>query len=179
MAVAYDLVLEDHILARQGVKKRQRPFARELAEMVRYAVGYRSRAFVTFGAPIPLDGFDPESRRDVLDARAIDTRDAIGRALQGAADGGLRRRACGRRSRAASSRRASTASSRRCGRGAPTSASTRRRQAIDEAAEPLEARGIIVVERGGRFRVRERSVLRYYARTIEHLLVPRRVPRTH
>src|SRR3954471_22573530 len=48
-AVAYDLVLEDHILARQRVKKHQRPFTRELAEMVRYAVGYRSRAFVTFG----------------------------------------------------------------------------------------------------------------------------------
>jgi hypothetical protein len=43
------------------------------------------------------------------------------------------------------------------------------RQAIDEAAEPLETRGIVVAERG-RFRVRERTVLRYYARTIEHLL---------
>ena len=50
------------------------------------------------------------------------------------------------------------------------------RQAIDEAAEPLETRGIIVAERG-RFRVRERSVLRYYARTIEHLLVT--TGRTH
>src|SRR5205814_10718542 len=39
-AVAYDLVLEDHVLARQRVKKLQRPFTRELAEMVRYAVGY-------------------------------------------------------------------------------------------------------------------------------------------
>ena len=37
-------------------------------------------------------------------------------------------------------------------------------EAVDEAAEPLETRGIIVVERG-RFRVRERNVLRYYART--------------
>src|ERR671937_2054097 len=53
-AIAYDLVLEDHILARQRVKKQQRPFARELAEMIRYAVGYRSRAIVTFGAPIPI-----------------------------------------------------------------------------------------------------------------------------
>ena len=52
VAIAYDLVLEDHILARQGMKKRQRAFSREVAEMVRYAVGYRSRAFVTFGAPI-------------------------------------------------------------------------------------------------------------------------------
>src|SRR5450759_2874938 len=31
-AVAYDLVLEDHILAHQQVKKRQRSFTRELAE---------------------------------------------------------------------------------------------------------------------------------------------------
>src|SRR5690242_17630908 len=62
VAVAYDLVLEDHILAKQGVKKRQRPFARELAEMVRYAVGYRSRAFVTFGSPIPVAGVDAASR---------------------------------------------------------------------------------------------------------------------
>src|SRR6186713_1234344 len=50
-AISYDLVLEDHILARQRVKRRQRPFAREFAEMVRYAVGYRSRAFLTFGRP--------------------------------------------------------------------------------------------------------------------------------
>ena len=46
-AIAYDLVLEDHVLARQRVKRSQRPFSRELAEMVRYAVGYRSRAIVT------------------------------------------------------------------------------------------------------------------------------------
>ena len=44
------------------------------------------------------------------------------------------------------------------------------RDAVDSAAEPLETRGIVVAERG-RFRVRERTVLRYYARTIEHLLV--------
>jgi hypothetical protein len=45
------------------------------------------------------------------------------------------------------------------------------REAVEEAGEPLETRGILVVE-GGRFRVRDRSVLRYYARTIEHLLTP-------
>ena len=60
-------MLEDHILARQRVKKQQRPFTRELAEMVRYAVGYRSRAFVTFGAPIPAADCDPQSRSDVLE----------------------------------------------------------------------------------------------------------------
>ena len=70
-AVAYDLVLEDHVLARQRIKRAQRPFSRELAEMVRCAIGYRSRAFVTFGKPIPVD-IDPTSRREVLDfARTV------------------------------------------------------------------------------------------------------------
>src|SRR6266480_7425105 len=66
-AIAYDLVLEDHILARQRVKKLQRPFTRELAEMVRYAVGYRSRAIVTFGAPIAVEPGAAASRSDVLE----------------------------------------------------------------------------------------------------------------
>ena len=36
--------------------------------MVRYAVGYRSRAFVTFGAPItPSIALRPHSRSDVLE----------------------------------------------------------------------------------------------------------------
>ena len=56
MAVSYDLVLEDRILAHQGTKRRTRPFGREVAEMVRYAVGYQSRAFVAFGEPIQLKG---------------------------------------------------------------------------------------------------------------------------
>jgi hypothetical protein len=42
-------------------------------------------------------------------------------------------------------------------------------EAVAAAAEPLEARGIIVVEHD-RFRVRDRNVLRYYARSIDHLL---------
>ena len=67
VGIAYDLVLEDHILARQGVKKLQRPFTRELAEMVRYAVGYRTRVFVTFGPPISTTGCDTQSRSDVLE----------------------------------------------------------------------------------------------------------------
>jgi len=51
---------------------------------------------------------------------------------------------------------------------------------VDDAADLLAARNVIVVERGGRFRVRERTVLRYYARALQHLLTgPRRPPRTH
>jgi hypothetical protein len=49
-------------------------------------------------------------------------------------------------------------------------------EAVDAAVEPLEARGIIVVDRG-RLRVRDRNVLRYYARTLDHLLASPR--RTH
>src|SRR5207248_3453641 len=63
-AIAYDLVIEDHILARQRVKKRQRAFGREIAEMVRYAVGYKSRAFITLGAPIPVG--EAQSRSDLV-----------------------------------------------------------------------------------------------------------------
>src|SRR6187397_3341342 len=66
LAVAYDIVLEDHILPHAASKRRARPFGREVAEMVRYAVGYQSRAFVTFGKPIPLEGVDPEARREVM-----------------------------------------------------------------------------------------------------------------
>src|SRR3979411_359078 len=75
VAIAYDLVLEDHILAHQHLKRRQRPFRREVAEMVRYAVGYRSRAFVTFGAPITAGDRAVHSRHDGLAlARIVRTR---------------------------------------------------------------------------------------------------------
>ena len=77
-AVSYDLVLEDHILPHLAQKRRSKPFARELADMVRYAVGYESRAFVTFGPAIRFTDYDPHSRRDVLDL-AHRIRDSIGR----------------------------------------------------------------------------------------------------
>ena len=69
VAIAYDLVLEDFVLARQRVKRYQRPFAREVAEMIRYAVGYQSRAIVNFGAPIPLSSYDPDGRRSMVDLK--------------------------------------------------------------------------------------------------------------
>jgi hypothetical protein len=40
---------------------------------------------------------------------------------------------------------------------------------LDAATEPLETRGIIAVEHGT-YRVRERHVLRYYGRSLQHLL---------
>ena len=44
-------------------------------------------------------------------------------------------------------------------------------EVLELATEPLVTRNIIVVEQG-RYRVRERNVLRYYARSIAHLLSP-------
>ena len=166
-AISYDLVLEDHILARQRVKRSQRPFTRELAEMIRYAVGYRSRAFVTFGRPIPLDGWDPQSRRDVMELGRL-TRTSVGRLVKvlptslvaSAMRPSITRRDLDARTDALLDTLRAVGANLGVASG---------RQAVDEAAEPLEARGIIVLERG-RFRVRDRNVLRYYARMIEHLL---------
>jgi glycerol-3-phosphate O-acyltransferase len=167
-AVAYDLVLEDHILARQRVKKHQRPFTRELAEMVRYAVGYRSRAFVTFGAPIAAGDCDPQSRMDVLAltrlvrARIGNLYKVLPTAVFAAA---MRPSITSRDLETRIDQMLELLAARHANLGV-----TSGRQAIDEAAEPLETRGIVVLDRG-RFRVRDRSVLRYYGRTIEHLLV--------
>jgi glycerol-3-phosphate O-acyltransferase len=167
VAIAYDLVLEDHILAKQGTKKRQRPFSREVAEMVRYAVGYRSRAFVTFGAPISTAGCDPNSRTDVLDlsrlirARVGSQMKVLPTALFAAA---MRPSITRRDLEQRIDRMIEELHARHANLGVATG-----RHAVDEAAEPLETRGIVVLERG-RFRVRERNVLRFYARSIEHLL---------
>jgi hypothetical protein len=49
------------------------------------------------------------------------------------------------------------------------------REAVEQATEPLVARGVIVV-RGNRYRIRDRHVLRYYARTLTHLLNDRGRP---
>jgi len=178
MAVAYDVVLEDHILAHQGARRRQRPFGREVAEMVRYAVGYQSRAFVTFGAPIPLCGYDPESRRDVL-GLAHHIRDTIGslyKVLPTAVLAAAMRPSLTKRELIV---RADAIVEALRAAGANMGVSSGE-QAVDEAADALATRNIIYVERGGRFRVRERTVLRYYARTLQHLLTgPRRNPRTH
>ena len=174
VAIAYDLVLEDHILAHQREKKRQRPFRREVAEMVRYAVGYRSRAFTTFGAPISIGDREVHSRTDVLELARL-VRNRIGmlyKVLPTALFAAAMRPNIARRDlESRIDRLIEELAARHANLGV-----TSGRQAVDEAAEPLETRGIVVAERN-RFRVRERTVLRYYARTIEHLLVT--TGRTH
>jgi len=166
-AVSYDLVLEDHVLARQRVKRSQRAFSREVAEMVRYAVGYTSRAYVTFGKPIPLQGIDADSRRAVLDLSHAVMR-AIGAVykvlptavISSAMRPSVTRRELEQRADALLETLRAAGANLGVGSGA---------QAVDAALEPLESRGILVVNRG-RIRVRNRNVLRYYARSIDHLL---------
>ena len=174
-AIAYDVVLEDHVLARQKVKRAQRPFTRELAEMVRYAVGYRSRAFVTFGEPIRLESCDPHSRRDVLDL-GHHTRTVIGRLIKVLPSAVV---ACAAlpsithrelEARVARLIEALVAANANLELRDPAAT-------VEHGVMALVDRGILVLERG-RFRVRERNVLRYYRRGIEHLL-PGAHDRTH
>jgi len=177
IAVSYDLVLEDHILPHAASKRRARPFGREVAEMVRYAVGYQSRAFVTFGKPIPLDVYDPESRREVMQL-AHQIRDAIGvlyKVLPTAIVAAAMRPSTNRRdleSRADALIEALRHA--KANLGVQTG-----REAVEIGGPMLAERNIIHLERGGRYRVRERTVLRYYARTLQHLLAPPRPQRTH
>jgi glycerol-3-phosphate O-acyltransferase len=171
-AVAYDVVLEDHVLARQRVKRVQRAFSRELAEMVRYAVGYKSRA--TFGKPISVKGIDPGSRRAVLDL-SHEVMDRVGRqykVLPTAVVASSMRPSItvqdltDRSERLIESLRAAGANL-----GVTSGA-----EAVASAVETLEARGVLVVAEG-RVRVRDRNVLRYYGRGVDHLLARSR--RTH
>ncbi len=174
-AIAYDMVLEDHILARQGVKRTQRPFSRELAEMVRYAVGYRSRAYVTFGTPMPLDGIDPTSRRDVL-AFTHAVMAALGRIVKvlptplvatAMRPSMLARDLVNRIDELLETLQ----------RDGANIGVTSGREAVDLGVEALVSRGVIVQD-GSTLRVRDRNVLRYYARSIEHLVAPQ-TERTH
>jgi glycerol-3-phosphate O-acyltransferase len=168
VAVAYDLILEDRILARQGVKRVQRPFSRELAEMVGSAVGYRTRAFVAFGAPVSLDGIDPHARREGLElSRTI--RERIGllhKVLPTALVAQAMRPSATRRDMET---RVAELLEVLASRGANLGAVPHVKQAVEQGIEQLILRSVIVPE-SQRYRVRDRTLLRYYARSIEHLL---------
>ena len=164
--------LEDHVLARQRVKRRNdrsaascrnRPARRRL-QVAR--VRHVRRADL-------VDGVDPNSRRAVLEfARTImKTRRT---AVQGAADG------AGRRGHAAVDhargiwKSALRRSSTRSAPAARTSASPADREAVDAAIEPLEARGILVAENGtaARSRPQRAAILRAFARSSARVSVP-------
>ncbi len=155
--------------ARRRAARHTRPFAQEVAEMARHAVGYHTRAFVTFGRADPARASTTRSRgaTSSRSTHRIQRRDRP--ALQSAADGARR----GRDAAADDARRAGGAHRRpaRPLRGQPARISPSRpaRQAVEEGVELLIERGVLVAERQ-RLRVRDRIVLRYYARTIEHLL---------
>ena len=170
VAVAYDFVLEDVILARQRVKRGQRTFAREVAEMARYAVGYQSRAVVNFGAPIALGDCDPDDRRSMLQlSRRL--RADIGRlykVLPVALVSAAMRPSIARGELEERIERLIAI----LGMAGANLDVQSGREAVEAAAEAMAARGIIVIQ-GDRHRIRQRNVVRYYSRTIQHLLSDR------
>lgn len=171
VAIAYDLVLEDKILAPQVTKSRQRPFTRELAEMVGTAVGYQSRAFVTFGKPVTLAGGEARSRRDVMDL-AQQVLGAVGqqhKVLPTALVARVMRPSTRRPDLLA---RVGALIAELRARGANL-AETSPDRVLEEGLLLLEERGVVAFE-GELVRVRDRFVLRYYARQLQHLLAPRR-----
>jgi len=166
-AVSYDLVLEDHVLARQRIKRTQRPFSREVAEMVRYAVGYRSRAIVSFGPALATDGVDPNSRRAVLDyCHAVMT--AIGRVYKVLPTAVVAHAMRPSIALADLEARADAVLDTLRAAGANLGVHSGA-EALELGLEPLEARGVLVLD-AGRVRVRERNVLRYYGRGLDHLV---------
>jgi hypothetical protein len=132
-------------------------------------VGYRSRAFVTFGRAIPLDSYMPSSRRSLLELSHL-VRGAVGRlykVLPTALVAAAMRPSITRGDLIA---RVDAMLDTLRATGANVAVRSGE-EAVEAAAEPFETRGVLVIDHG-RFRVRERNVLRYYARTIEHLLNP-------
>jgi glycerol-3-phosphate O-acyltransferase len=171
VAIAYDLVLEDRILAPQVTKGRQRPFSRELAEMVGTAVGYQSRAFVTFGTPVTLAGGEAHSRRDVMDL-AHQVLGAIGqlhKVLPTALVASVMRPSMPRTELVA----AVQGQIDRLAAGGANLETTDGARAVEQALALFEERGVLHAE-GQVVRVRDRFVLRYYGRQLKHLLDPKR-----
>jgi glycerol-3-phosphate O-acyltransferase len=175
VAIAYDLVLEDRTLARQGVKRSQRPFSRELAEMVGSAVGYQTRSFTTFGTPLSVEGYDPKSRRDVLELAHV-IRHNISR-LHKVLPTAL----------VAAAMRPSSPPAELRARVGGLVDRLREIGANLDATDPhaIVAHGTaLLIDRDalalddGKYRVRDRTLLRYYARSLDHLLEPSRQPGT-
>jgi glycerol-3-phosphate O-acyltransferase len=167
MAISYDLVLEARIVAREAAQRRSRLFTQEVAEMVRLAVGYQTRAYVTFGQPIPLAGFDPEARRDLV-SLTHRVRDAIGllyKVLPTALVAAVIRP---QMTRSELTDRIDRLLPILAAQGANIGVRSGR-DAVDDGVERLGERGVLVDERH-RLRIRDRIVLRYYARTIQHLV---------
>lgn len=170
MAVAYDLVLEAGILSREASRRsRPRPFSQELAEMARHAVGYQTRAFVTFGPPIRLAEYDPESRRDLV-SLAHRVQREIGRLYKVLPTALIAAAMQPQITRGELASRIDDLLAGLSAAGANLGVRSGR-QAVDDGVDRLVERNVLVAERQ-RLRVRDRIVLRYYSRTIGHLLTP-------
>jgi len=171
MAIAYDLVLEEKIITRDATRAHKRPFTQEVTEMIRHAVGYESRAFVTFGHAIPLAEYDPLARRDLV-ALAHRIQHEVG-LLHKVLPTALV--ACALRASMTQSELTARIDDLLAVLSAQQAnlAVTSGRQAVEEGVPLLVGRGILVAERQ-RVRVRDRVSLRYYARTLHHLLPHRR-----
>jgi glycerol-3-phosphate O-acyltransferase len=168
MAISYDIVLEDRMLARQAIRRRRgRPFTQELAEMVRHAVGYQSRAFVTLGRPIALTDYDPESRRSVVKLAHQVQRD-IGQLYKVLPTALICATFTRRTTRATLASRIDDLLMVLAAQGANLGVKSGR-QAVDDGLDALVDRGVFV-EQHQHLRVRDRLTLRYYARTIQHLM---------
>jgi 1-acyl-sn-glycerol-3-phosphate acyltransferase len=152
MAIAYDIVLEDRLLSREAVRRRKRPFGQELAEMARHAVGYRSRrSLVTLAHRVHGD---VGRLHKVLPTALVS---AVMRP---------------RTTRADLVSRLDELLPRLAAHGANLLGANAQ-AAADEGVERLAERAIVVVD-GARVRVRDRLALRYYARSLQHLLRPAR-----
>ncbi len=167
MAIAYDLVLEERTIAHEAVRRRSRLFTQEVAEMVRHAVGYQTRAFVTFGQPIPLSGVDPESRRDLV-ALVHRVRDAIGLCYKVLPTALVASVVRPQMTWSELIDRIDRLLPILAAQGANLAVRSGR-EAAEDGVTLLGERGVLVDERR-RLRVRDRIVLRYYARTIQHLV---------
>lgn len=171
MAVSYDIVLEEKMLVRQASARHKRTFSQEVAEMARLSVGFRSRAFVTFGPPIALAGYDPESRRDLVRLVQQIQHD-IGHLYKVLPTALVAAAMRPQTTRADLASRIDDLLPGLAASGANLGVRTGR-EAVEDGVERLVERGILVAERQ-RLRVRDRVTLRYYARTIQHLLAPAR-----
>ena len=134
--------------------------------MMTMAVGYRTRAYVTFGEPISLDTYHAESRKDVVEL-AHRIKEDIGRLYKVVPSALVARAMRSSMTAADLESRISPMLAHLEATGANIALHDPRR-VVAEGTGALLKRGIMHKE-GPTLRVRERSVLRYYARTIQHL----------
>ena len=122
---------------------------------------------VTFGAPIAVGAYDPDSRKDALDLAHL-TRDTIGRLYKVLPTAMVASAMRPSIARADLESRIAAALDHLNATGANLLVRDVK-HVVEDGVSRLEHRGVIQTS-ADRFRVRDRNVLRYYARSIQHLL---------